>query len=145
MKKITEFRGDFYFLSNFFPCYVNYEEILYPSSEHAYQAAKSLDDTLRIYIRNMTSPAKAKKFGRHLVTRANWDYIKTTIMKDILDIKFLSPELSDQLIATQDYELIEGNDWNDTFWGVYKGVGENNLGKILMEIRQNLLEKAPVS
>jgi len=64
-------------------------------------------------------------------------------MEELLFIKFggKEPLLTRALIATGDTELIEGNDWEDTFWGVCNGMGENNLGKLLMKVRQSLFEE----
>ena len=65
-------------------------------------------------------------------------YKKFHLMKRLLKMKFAIPELKEMLLATGDEELVEGNYWHDTIWGVCDGVGENHLGKMLMEIRENL-------
>ena len=52
--------------------------------------------------------------------------------------KFKDINLSELLIGTEDVELVESNNWNDTFWGVCNGKGKNHLGKILMEVREEL-------
>jgi len=59
-------------------------------------------------------------------------------MTDLVRQKFSNPQLAKQLLDTKDFELIEGNTWGDTFWGVCSGKGQNNLGKILMQIRNEL-------
>jgi predicted NAD-dependent protein-ADP-ribosyltransferase YbiA (DUF1768 family) len=81
------------------------------------------------------TPALAKKLGGLLPVRPGWEQNKIDVMRDILRIKFAKPDMWRKLAATGDEELIEGNYWNDIFWGVCKGQGQNNLGKLLMEIR----------
>lgn len=67
--------------------------------------------------------------------RPNWDEMKIGFMASILAAKFSDPELRLMLLQTWGCELVEGNTWGDTFWGVCNGKGKNNLGKILMELR----------
>jgi N-glycosidase YbiA len=145
--KIVRFEGAFSFLSNFFcPCKVEYEGITYPSSEHAYQASKTLhlDTKLRIaHAGDMQSPFAVKKFGGSLEMkaeqRADWHQVSLRIMEEIVYAKFSqNADMKERLLATKDMELIEGNHWHDTFWGVCDGVGENHLGKILMKVREQL-------
>lgn len=137
-KLIDNFSGDFAFLSNFYYTQVWYEDISYCTSEHAFQAAKSTDRADRMSVRNSGGAAQAKRRGREIKMRTDWDEVKVGIMEDILRIKFTRPELNEMLLLTDDYELVEGNHWNDTFWGVCKGVGENHLGKLLMKIRDDV-------
>jgi ribA/ribD-fused uncharacterized protein len=133
---ITSFTGKYRFLSNFHPCVIVYDEQIYQSSEAAYQAAKTLDFELRsLYTVGLMTPALAKKLGGLLPVRPGWEQNKIDVMRDILRIKFAKPDMWRKLAATGDEELIEGNYWNDIFWGVCKGQGQNNLGKLLMEIR----------
>src|SRR5690606_21767015 len=105
-----------------------------------YQAAKTFSIEEREQIRNAFSPAKAKKIGRSVTLREDWENIKIDIMTDLVRQKFNISSFKEKLLATKDAELIEGNWWGDTFWGVCKGVGKNNLGKILMEIRKEINE-----
>lgn len=129
----------FRFLSNFYPAKVVYEGIEYPTSEHAYQAAKTLDVLQRENVAMLASPADAKRYGKAVSMRPNWDNIKVRVMEEIVYAKFTQNEnLNHMLVLTDDIELIEGNSWGDTFWGVCKGVGENHLGKILMRVRNRL-------
>jgi len=134
---IDKFEGRHRFLSNFYLHQMTFENILYPSSEHAYQAAKTLDVSLRLGIANLPSPGKAKKAGKNLELREDWEDVKVDIMREILNIKFQDPELQTKLLDTGYHELVEGNTWGDTFWGVCGGEGQNWLGKLLMKIRQN--------
>lgn len=125
-------------LSNFYPCEIRYEGINYPSSEHAYQAAKTLNLMQREEIARCGTAGQSKKLGRKLKMRSNWDKIKRGIMKDILRLKFALPGLKLTLLATGDAYLEETNWWGDTYWGVCNGVGKNNLGKVIMEIREEM-------
>jgi ribA/ribD-fused uncharacterized protein len=139
---INEFRDKYFFLSNFYPAnIVGTDGIKYPSSEHAYQASKTHDINDRIKISKLDSPGKSKRYGRKLVLRNKFEIHKVVIMKSIVIRKFVqNPNLISRLLETGDEELIEGNDWGDTFWGVCNGIGENMLGKILMEIRNSFLK-----
>lgn len=138
---INDFRGQYRFLSNFYPCEILYNGQTYPSSEHAYQAAKFFDLETQTIIRETETAGRAKILGRSPGKRKDWDTIRISIMNEILNIKFSNPVLAKMLLATGDAELIEGNTWRDKFWGVYEGEGENNLGKLLMKIRSRLKER----
>ncbi len=134
---ITSFRDEHRFLSNFWPAPVLYEGILFPTVEHAYVAAKTLDLDQRRAIAEKAQPGAAKRAGRKLVLRPDWDEVRLPTMRALLEQKFQIVELRRLLQATEGRELIEGNAWGDTFWGVCGGVGENHLGKILMQIRDS--------
>lgn len=136
MEEIKEFKGEYRWLSNFHTSPVEFEGKLYPSVEHAYQAAKSLDEKVRENIAGLPMARDAKKIGGTLQLRSDWNDIKYGIMFQCVNSKFtLNKELAQKLIDTTSVNLIEGNWWKDTYWGVCNGVGQNNLGKILMEIR----------
>ena len=137
--KVESFSGTFRFLSNFYPAPVLYEGITYPTSEHAFQAVKTVDENSRQNIAMLETPAEAKKYGRTVRMRPAWDDVKVGVMAEIVLGKFMqNPDLLEKLLATDDIELIEGNTWGDKFWGVCDGEGENNLGKILMLVRDGL-------
>lgn len=140
MNKIEAFRGEYRFLSNFWHVYVTYDGEVYPTVEHAYQAAKTLSQEFRSAICYATT-GEAKRMGRQVPMRPDWDSIKIDVMRDLLRQKFAEPELREALLATGDAELVEGNTWNDYFWGVCNGEGQNNLGKLLMEIRDEIKRK----
>ena len=135
---ICAFNGSYRFLSNFWPAVVMLDGTDYPSVENAYVAAKTRDLAAREFIRNCT-PGAAKKFGRTIKLRDDWDDVKLAIMADLVWLKFQHADLRELLLDTGSQELIEGNTWGDTFWGVCNGVGENHLGKILMNVRQRLM------
>lgn len=135
---IDSFFGPYRFLSNFEPCTVEYDGMTYNCSEAAYQAAKTTDVSLRIAFTTMNG-SKAKFAGQKLPIRADWNDIKVDVMYQIVKDKFSrNPELRQKLLSTGTLQLIEGNYWGDTFWGVFNGKGENHLGKILMRVRKEL-------
>jgi ribA/ribD-fused uncharacterized protein len=133
---IDSFSGHYSFLSNFHPSPIVYGGLVYPTVEHAFQAMKTSDHAMRRKISDASGPRVAKTLGRSVELRPDWDDIKLNVMRLFVTRKFTeSTTLGTRLIATGDAELIEGNHWNDIFWGVCGGVGENHLGKILMEVR----------
>jgi len=141
---ITSFYGEHRFLSNFFMIPVTLDGVEYPSTEHAFQAAKTLDSKEREKVRKAPTCGKAKRMGRTVTLRADWDQIRLGIMKDLVRQKFSAktyPDMAEKLLATGEAVLVEGNTWRDTFWGVCDGKGENHLGKILMEVREELRRK----
>lgn len=140
---IDRFVGDFAFLSNFYPSTVAVEGKLYPTVEHAYQALKTTEPLAREIIRKAATPGEAKRLGRTVEIRSDWNDIRLEVMRDLLIQKFANPFLRPMLLATEDAELIEGNHWNDRFWGVCRGEGQNHLGRLLMEVRE-LIRKEEV-
>jgi len=137
-RAIETFWGPHRFLSNFHPADVTLDGDRYRTVEHAYQAAKTLDDTERADIRAVLTPREAKALGQRVTLRQDWDYVKVNAMLDLLRQKFRQEPLKGRLLATGDKRLIEGNTWGDTFWGVCDGVGENWLGRLLMQVRGEL-------
>lgn len=126
------------FLSNFHPCELVVEGIEYSTVENAFQAFKTLNKADRKYISTLT-PGKAKRYGRRIDLRPDWEDIKVPLMRLLLEEKFsTNPELKQALLNTGDEHIEETNTWGDTFWGVCNGVGENYLGELLMEIRGEL-------
>jgi ribA/ribD-fused uncharacterized protein len=143
--KIDSFTGPWAFLSNFSPCEVLLDGEKYASVEAAYQAAKTLNAAAREKFRFLgVTPARAKRMGRSLKLRPDWEEVKVGIMRDLLMQKFRPSIPKRKLISTFQAELIEGNHWHDTFWGMCMGrcdsphapFGENMLGRLLMEVRQ---------
>lgn len=132
---IDHFRGDFGFLSNFHEASIWVDNERYASVEHAYQAAKAGDEVSKKMIREAKSPAVAKRLGQACQLPFDWDTKKIEVMRRLVREKFKNPLLRAMLLATEDAQLVEGNTWNDRFWGVCRGGGQNWLGKILMEIR----------
>jgi ribA/ribD-fused uncharacterized protein len=140
-KSINSFRGKYRFLSNFYEAPIEYNGILYKSTEYAYQCNKVKNKEDHDLILNELTPGRAKRLGANLPIKPEWnDQYKLKLMNNIVTIKFTTHlDLRKKLIETKDYTLIEGNTWNDTFWGVCNGKGSNYLGLILMNIREKLI------
>ncbi len=130
------FRGEFLFLSNFYRSQVSYGGRLYPTVEHAYQAAKTSNPDDRLAIALAATPGDAKKMGRYVTLRSDWESIKLEVMEALLREKFRDPKLREKLVATRPQPIVEDNTWGDVLWGVYEGKGKNHLGKLLMKIRE---------
>lgn len=144
LKIISSFSEEYQFLSNFFSAKVVYEGIEYSNSEAAFQAAKTKNLILRKEFSTL-NPSQAKKKGRHIPLREDWEEIKNQVMYEIVKDKFSrNLELKEKLLATNNAILIEGNWWHDNYWGACNcercatKTGENNLGKILMQVRREL-------
>jgi len=140
---ITHFIAEHEFLSNFYPSPFDMADgITYPTAEHAFQAQKTLDMDTRRRIAALPTPAAAKAAGKRVKLRANWNDIRVGLMYLVLHRKFQRGTVMSQLLlATGDRDLVEGNTWNDTFWGVCRGRGQNQLGITLMQIRDALREE----
>ncbi len=135
---INEFKGKYYFLSNFYPAPVMYEGLMYKNNESAFQSVKVKDIERRKQFCEL-DPSTAKKKGRNVLLRNDWEKIKDEVMYQCVKDKFnRNIELKQKLIDTGNKELIEGNTWNDIYWGVCRGRGKNKLGKILMRVREEL-------
>ena len=135
---ILGFFGPYRFLSNFEMAPVDYNGLVYPSNENAYQAAKVLDRKEQLAFLSLT-PNEAKKAGQKVLLRLDWEDIKLGIMEQINTDKFTrNQEIRQRLLDTGTAYLEETNWWNDTFWGVCSGRGTNHLGQILMHIRATL-------
>lgn len=155
MKAIEQFRGPHAWLSNFYPVKVKFEGLTYSTVEHAYQAAKTIDPQARLWLSHSLVPGEAKRMGKRLVLRPDWEAVKLAVMKTLLRQKFQDSYLRQCLIDTGDAELVEGNWWGDRFWGkvifgkdgpaTYRrtdvgedGGGLNHLGRLLMQIREEV-------
>jgi ribA/ribD-fused uncharacterized protein len=140
---ITKFEGEYAFLSNFYESPLWYNGKLWPTVEHAFQAAKCMNSSDYDKIYTAATPGEAKRLGRRCTLIPNWDHIRVNVMRECLLMKFLgNDEMLTRLLNTGDEELVEGNTWNDTFWGCTRNndgswKGNNMLGKLLMEIREN--------
>lgn len=139
---IDSFKGPYAFLSNFYPVEIEWEGLVYPSLEHAFQASKTTSEDLRRYVRDQKTPGLAKRAGRTLELREDWDSERLWVMEALLVLKFSRPDLAEKLLATGDARLVEGNDWGDRFWGAVNGAGHNHLGKLLEKVRAAMLSSA---
>jgi ribA/ribD-fused uncharacterized protein len=138
---INGFTGRYTFLSNFYIYPIKWRDRILMSAEHAYQSEKTTDPIDRETIYNAPNPSQAKRLGgkKYLHSlRADWDRIKDAIMLQILREKFFDSDLRMRLLETGDQELVEMNWWNDTYWGVCNGIGKNKLGKLLMQVREEI-------
>ena len=141
-KVIDSFRDRYYFLSNMYPTNIKYKGLNFACSESLFQSYKCANNGDR-FVFEFISGYKAKSRGREVKFVENWDKIKLDAMESTLRLKFSDKNLANKLMATKEAELIEGNTWHDNFWGVCKcgkcSNGKNNLGKLLMKIRDELL------
>ena len=147
MTIIDRFQGEYEFLSNFYPAEVVYNNRSFRTVEHAYQAAKTLDAGSMFAIQVATYPGDAKRLGRMVPLRQDWESVKVGVMELLLERKFADPSLSEKLISTYPSQLVEGNTWGDEFWGVdvKTKLGQNRLGRLLMILRDGLIaDQAPV-
>ncbi len=138
--RISSFRGKYGFLSNMTTAVFEWDGRTYRNSEAAFQSAKSLDPKERDSFSELTGVV-AKRAGRKVQLRSDWEAVKVAIMEDVVREKFLqNPDLLKKLLDTGDAELVESNNWHDTFWGVDQatGEGENHLGRILMKLRADI-------
>ena len=143
---IDRFDGDYAMFSNFYPAIVHYKQIAFPTVEHAFVAAKSYDPAFWEEISKL--PAKraghAKRRGRQIKLRSNWDLLKRSVMKELLLEKFNNRVFREFIVRTTPAMLIEGNYWHDNYWGNCKCkkckyiLGQNHLGRLLMEVRGSL-------
>lgn len=136
---VSMFRGEFGFLSNFYDVEIKYGSLKFKNVESAFQALKSKNYEVRKKFENL-SGTEAKSLGRKIELREDWSSIKDSVMEYLVRLKFKNVELRKKLLATGDQLLIEGNYWNDKYWGVdlKSGEGENRLGKILMKVRKDI-------
>lgn len=133
---INSFRKQYYFLSNFYMAPVTYNGCTFKNNEAAFQAQKCPNE-MKAFC-NM-DPSEAKRYGRRVTLRKDWENVKFTIMYDIVYAKFTqNQDLKVKLLATGNAHLEEGNTWGDKTWGTVNGVGQNCLGKILMDVREYL-------
>jgi predicted NAD-dependent protein-ADP-ribosyltransferase YbiA (DUF1768 family) len=159
-KIIDSFAGEYEYLSNFYPVQIFFRGHWYPTVENAFQSQKDDDEFYQLQFRTSAeilyfhqcingahikfdhikiyelTPGQAKRAGRKCELKKDWEKIKVPLMDELVDIKFNNPILEKRLLQTDDAILIEGNTWDDQFWGVCGGVGLNMLGKSIMKARR---------
>ena len=138
MEVNMRFRNEYWFLSNMYPCSIWYEgaldgKYIFRSVETIFQMMKCDDDNEKKGF-ELLNGFEAKKRGRRVKLRDDWNEIKLDVMRDILEVKFSIPDLKNKLMRVND-EIVEDNNWGDRYWGRCNGIGKNMLGKLLMEIR----------
>jgi ribA/ribD-fused uncharacterized protein len=145
--QIKEFKGQNFFLSNFFPHKIFYKGFEFASGEHLFNALKTLNREEAIHVMDASTPGEAKHRGRRVTLRENWDDVERfTAMRNTVGAKFISGgPLATYLVNTGDSFLIEGNTWHDNVWGdcicgrpSCQTQGQNHLGLLLMELRTDL-------
>ena len=145
---IESFEGEHRFLSNFWPCDLWFEGLIYPSVEHAYVAAKTLDPEIRKQFTH-GSAGTVKRAGRLLQHRPGWYQVRESIMLSLLRSKFGREPLKSRLLKTGERPLIEGNTWHDQIWGSCtcpkhaQEPGMNLLGKLLTQVREEIRTEIP--
>lgn len=139
MTAIVSFTGPHWWLSNFYPSPIVLVSRTWPTVEHAFQALKTFDPAERLWVLSADDPADAKSRGRKVTLRSDWEQVKDTVMVTCLRAKFTQhAQLAGRLLATGDAHLEEGNRHGDRVWGTVDGVGENRLGRALMQVRDEL-------
>lgn len=135
--------------SNFAPVAggVVVDDLRLPTVEHAFQAAKTLSIAERRQIAQQPSPGKAKRMGKKVKLREGWSEIRERVMIDLLRQKFRQATFQERLLATGEAELVEANTWHDIYWGCctcpqHKGQGQNRLGIMVMQVREELRAEA---
>ena len=138
-QQIKGFQGEYRFLSNFYPSKVEFRNLVFLSSEAAYQADKAKDESLRDQFTTLNA-REARTLGKSMDIREGWDGDRLNVMYRILRGKFVGGSLRDKLLNTEEAHLEETNYWHDTFWGIYNGTGWNHLGRLLMVVRDEIRE-----
>jgi ribA/ribD-fused uncharacterized protein len=140
---IDDFSAQFHWLSNFSPSPIDFEGDLYMTVENAFQAAKTTDHRARALIRDC-GPDEAKMRGMHVPLRESWDEMRVAVMESLLEAKFTIPALRSRLIATAPRVIVNRNVFGDTFWGICRGQGRNELGKAIMRVRDQVIDPSAV-
>ena len=137
--KVCGFFGEdaYRWLSNYHECKIRFKGMKFTSSEAAYQAAKYVDPEIKKQFIGITG-AQAKKLAKSLeITTPNWHEIKYEVMSSIIFDKFLrNKDIREKLLQTGNKYLEETNHWGDVYWGICNGKGQNNMGRILMGVRE---------
>ena len=141
-KNIAGFVADYRWLSNYFLCRVEWEGRVYGSAEAAYHSGKYLRAERDVFTNLDPDPARKLSRAKPYDTAA-WEVRQVPTMREVVWAKFSqNPELAKKLLATGDRYLEETNWWGDSFWGVYRGEGQNLLGKIVMDTRARLAKES---
>lgn len=143
---INSFKDEWELFSNFSLSVVHYNGLNFQTVEHAFQAAKSNKQSDWNYIQKLKTPGQAKRAGRKVQLRSDWEEVKIIIMRNLLIQKFtLYDKFKNKLISSGNAKIIEGNYWHDNYWGdcycskCENIKGYNNLGILLMEIRNSII------
>lgn len=135
---ISRFSDEYSYLSNFYPYRMIFNGLVFENAEAAFQAQKVIDYLEQLRFCGIDA-STAKKLGRKVVLRSDWEAVKDDVMLDVVREKFYqNPDLAHRLLDTGYAALIEGNTWGDRYWGMCGGQGQNKLGYILMRIRAEI-------
>jgi ribA/ribD-fused uncharacterized protein len=152
---IETFEGQHAFLSNFYPAPMTSStwfiyrgldgEVEFPTVEHWLQAHKAITAEDFNDVLSQSTPGLAKRAGRRINLRHDWEDVKDDVMRQGLWLKFSQhPDLAKKLLDTGDQVLQEGNAWGDQYWGRtwnamdLRWEGVNRLGELLMDVREEL-------
>lgn len=144
------FKDEYHFLSNFYFSRITFSGKTWPTAEHVFQAAKTLNEADRERIRQAKSPLEARKLGKTVELRPDWEAVKFDIMLKIVRLKFKqNPHLAKLLLETSDTPLVELNHWHDNTWGKCtcskcakrETPALNALGIILMTVRKEQAQR----
>ena len=144
---ISRFQDEYRFLSNFWRCTIEIDDVILPTVEHGYVVRKCgtlsrflHEAGLDSYELKNKTPGQVKRIGRTVSLRKDWEEVKIPIMFLLLCQKFQDSTLNHRLMKTGNQMLVEGNHWHDNFWGSCSctrcgNKGENVLGQLLMVVR----------
>jgi ribA/ribD-fused uncharacterized protein len=139
---INSFRGYHAWLSNMYDCEIEFMGHKFKSVENAYMFAKRPHDSEWLNKCLSLSPGDVKKASKLIIVREDWESVKLSVMYELLKQKFTQEPFKTDLLNTRGENIVEGNRWNDTFWGVdiksNPNMGENWLGRLIMDIRTKL-------
>lgn len=143
---VLEFKGEYKKFSNFYPVTIHYKRRTFQSVELAYVSEKSNDNAFKNRIASLkgNQSGYAKKLGRQVQLREDWEEVKDKVMTELLLVKFNVPEFKNLLLSTGRGKLVEGNYWHDNYWGdcyckkCQNKKGLNKLGIILAKLRETI-------
>jgi hypothetical protein len=136
-----QFRDQYHFLSNFYPAPIKIGGITYPTTEHYYQSQKTNIRAEKDKIIKAATPGEAKRLGKTVTIRSNWENEKLTVMRQALVAKFNQhTDLKERLVSIpDDIPIIENNNWHDNYWGICQcgkcDGGHNHLGNLLTDLK----------
>jgi len=138
-KQILFYENEFYVFSNYSSFAIEWKGKIYPTSEHTYHSEKFVDENIKEQIRNTRSAHDSQKLAEanRDKYRKDWSEVRLEIMKDILRAKVKQHSyVKKKLLESGEKELVEDS-WRDSFWGWGPNKdGENHLGKLWMEVRE---------
>jgi ribA/ribD-fused uncharacterized protein len=150
---VTQFRGRYFFLSNFYSpapvrILIGTKWVKCQTLEHGYQASKLVYPRQRMLVVEAATPSEAKALGKQYRAFSYWENVKRVVMLELLRQKFARAQMRDRLLRTGSMTLIEGNWWHDNYWGICEcdrcakhpeQQAEGNwLGRLIMRVREDI-------